>query len=120
MLNKLKFTVIFAFILSLLITSLAFAMPSEMNYQGKLTDIGGDPLDGTYDMKFRIYNAASGGNMLWNEEQSVLVTDGVFDVSLGAVVPLFEGLFAATSLYLEVVIYNPDNTLWETLTPLSA
>jgi len=121
MLDKLRFTLIFTLVLSLLLTSLAFAIPRKMNYQGKVTDAAGTPLDGTYDMKFRIYNGSDDGNLLWGgpdgEEHSVLVTDGVFAVSLGAVMPLFEGVFTSTSQYLDVEIYNPVSSTWETLSP---
>ena len=121
MLNKLRLTVIFAFVLSLLLTSLAFAVPSEMNYQGKVTDAVGDPLDGTYDMRFRLYNALTGGIQLWNspdgEEQSVLVTEGIYNVSLGAIEPLLEKIFSNDNLYLEVAIYNSGSAAWETLAP---
>ena len=121
MLDKLRFMVIFVLVLSLLLSALAFAVPSEMNYQGKVTDTGGNPLDGKYAMKFRLYNALTGGTQLWNypdgEEQSVLVTDGIYNVSLGVLSPLFEDIFSGDNLYLEVLIYHEDSSAWETLSP---
>jgi hypothetical protein len=67
--------------------SVAFAadIPRLINYQGMLTDDGGDPLNGTPDIMFRIYNASSGGTLRWNEtHSSIPVTDGLFNVILGS------------------------------------
>src|SRR3989344_5761697 len=43
------------------------AIPPMMNFQGRLTDSGGNPRNGNFDMAFRIYDASSGGNLLWDE-----------------------------------------------------
>lgn len=60
-------------------------IPQEISYQGKVTDTSGIPVpDGSYIMRFRIYNAASGGSVLWDSgNQSVSLTGGIFDVNLG-------------------------------------
>ncbi len=118
MLNKSRSTVIIAFVLSLFLTSLAGAIPQEINYQGKVTNADGVPLNGTYDMRFYIFNHPTEENELWNEPQSVLITDGIFNVSLGAVLPLSEDIFTSSYLGLEVTIYN-DNSIppWEILSP---
>ena len=34
-------------------------------YQGRLANASGNPLTGTYNMSFRLYNASSGGTPLW-------------------------------------------------------
>jgi hypothetical protein len=52
------------------------AIPTTINYQGQLTDDQGDPVpDGSYDMQFYLFDAATGGNQLWNspngEQQTV-------------------------------------------------
>ncbi len=121
MLKKLRFTVGLVLILSLFLTSLALAVPGEISYQGKVTDAVGDPIDGTYDMRFRLFSALTGGFELWNppsgEVQSVLVSDGIYNVSLGAVEPLLEKYFSNDNLYLEVAIYNPISSSWERLAP---
>ncbi|MFZ1600635.1 MAG: hypothetical protein WBB71_03620, partial [Candidatus Saccharimonas aalborgensis] len=37
-------------------------IPYKLNFQGRLTDASGNPMAaGTYNMKFRIYDASSGG-----------------------------------------------------------
>jgi hypothetical protein len=59
-------------------------IPKLINYQGMLTNSSGDPLTGTYDINFRVYNASSGGDQRWEETQTdVAVTGGLFNVILG-------------------------------------
>lgn len=64
------------------------SVPHLLNYQGRLTDSAGAPLNGSYQITFRIYDAESGGNLLWEEAQSVVISQGVFAVLLGSVVNL--------------------------------
>jgi len=60
-------------------------IPKVINYQGKVTDTGGTPVDdGSYQMRFRIINAPAGGTVLWDSDfQTVSVNGGVFNVLLG-------------------------------------
>jgi hypothetical protein len=63
-----------------------------ITYQGYLTDNNDNPLNGTYTMRFRIYNAQSGGTLLWDSgNTSVSVTDGLFDTRLGITTDIFNG-----------------------------
>ncbi|MAX22097.1 MAG: hypothetical protein CMJ60_07995 [Planctomycetaceae bacterium] len=61
--------------------------PERMTYQGYLVDGNGDPLGkdvpANYDVVFRIYDAKSGGNKIWSEQQTVTVDKGYFSVLLG-------------------------------------
>jgi len=68
-----------------LIISASADIPQIINYQGKVTDIGGIPVaDGTYEIRFRIYNDPTAGTLLWDDtHSSVQITDGVFNVALG-------------------------------------
>jgi len=81
--------ILVSFILFFL-TSVSYAqIPRLINYQGKLTDTGGNPVaDGSHSVTFRIYDAASGGNLLWEETQSILVQKGIFSCFLGGVTNL--------------------------------
>ncbi len=64
--------------------NLAADIPKLINYQGMLTDDTGEPLDGDFDLYFRIYNAPASGTMRWEEAHSAVeVTDGLFNVILG-------------------------------------
>jgi hypothetical protein len=88
------------FVLSLFFVAPAAqaVVPGLMNYQGTLTDDGGVALDTTVAMTFTIYYDSTGTGSIWTETQpSVVVVDGVFNVLLGSVNPLSEGLFGGTS-----------------------
>ena len=50
-----------------LLSSLALAVPTEMNHQGRLTDASGVGLQGTQVLTFRIHDAETGGNLQWSE-----------------------------------------------------
>jgi hypothetical protein len=47
--------------------------------QGRLTDAGGNPLTGSYTIRFGIYEVASGGSALCQETKSVEVVNGLFN-----------------------------------------
>ena len=95
----------------------AMAVPSLIDYQGKLTNISGCVLNGEYQIKFLLYYEETGGTALWNEQQTVIVDEGLFDVQLGKVTPFPADLFENDSRYLEMVMYNPEMNSWETLSP---
>ena len=60
-------------------------IPKLINYQGMLTGDTGEPLDGTFDTFFRIYNAPSGGDKRWEENHAALsVSQGLFNAILGS------------------------------------
>lgn len=89
-------------------TSLSLAeIPKMINYQGMLTDNAtGDPLNGTPDITFRIFDASSGGNKKWEETYSgVTVTKGLFNVILGSVNPI-DTLSFTQDYWLEVQVDN--------------
>ncbi len=72
--------------LALFISQLFSQVPQKMNYQGVLTDTDGNLVaDGVYTMNFRMYTVAEGGKALWIEEQTVQITNGIFNVNLGEI-----------------------------------
>lgn len=83
-------------LLVLFFISSAFAptdpIPHMINYQGMLTNDEGTPLNGLYDLTFRIYDVPSGGTALWtgnyNDEE---VLDGLFNVILEVPASVFNG-----------------------------
>ncbi|OYD13829.1 hypothetical protein CH333_09840 [candidate division WOR-3 bacterium JGI_Cruoil_03_44_89] len=90
------------------------AIPQEINFQGYLTDADADTaLSGNYDMVFKIYDAGTGGNVLWNESWTdVSVDGGIFNVILGETQSIPDSVFLDyTNLWLELLIEG------ETLTP---
>lgn len=93
---------------SLIAPSIAQAAPNTINYQGRLTDTNGVNMpDGQYNMKFRIYDAATGGTMVYlttfQMANRVTVTNGQFNVQL----PNIDTSFSADSRYLEVELPTP-------------
>lgn len=116
-------TVLFAIVLAALLffTNRAGAFPflaptanstSVISYQGRLTDAGGAPLTGAYDMVFRFYSASSGGSPLWSESWTdVQVTDGLFNVMLGSVTAIPQSVVTSNSnLWLGIKV-GTDNEM---------
>jgi len=62
---------------------------TTINYQGRLADSGGNPLTQTgLTVRFAIYDALTGGNLIWPaagpETHVIDVSDGLFSVGLGS------------------------------------
>ncbi len=71
----------------------AAAVPELINYQGYLTDAGGNPLNGNVTLTFRIWDADVAGSELWSESHAAVpVARGVFNVVLGASVAISSSL----------------------------
>jgi hypothetical protein len=60
------------------------ATSNYIPFQGRLTDTAGNPLDGTYNVTFRIYDVSSGGTALCSDTNSVSVTAGLFSTYVDA------------------------------------
>ena len=62
------------------------AIPQTFNIHGKLLNGSSDALSGTHNMTFKIYDSASGGNLLWNSAIQGVTTDsnGVYSLILNA------------------------------------
>ena len=60
-------------------------VPSLINYQGRLTDAQGQPVTGNRTMAVRIYDAASAGNMTYEESiGTVAVGNGTYSFRFGS------------------------------------
>jgi hypothetical protein len=81
-------------------------VPQMVNYQGRLTDSGGEPLDTTVSMTFSIYDVGEGGAAIWSETHSVVeVVEGLFCVILGSAgSPLPDSIFSGEERYLGVTV----------------
>jgi hypothetical protein len=78
------------------------ATPAMMNFQGRLTKPDGTPVaDGTYSIRFSLWDAASGGAEKWNQTlSSVAVRNGAFAARLDTnTANLFNG-----DLWMEIKI----------------
>jgi len=96
------------------ITLFAFAIPAIsnatdvpqfLNYQGYLTNSSGQPVSGSHQIVFKLYNGfLSGGTSFWTETQpAVQVTDGRFSVVLGKITPLDTTQFTG-STYIGITV----------------
>src|SRR3989338_4732516 len=108
---QMKKIAIISIIFSILSLSLSIAaIPSVINYQGKLTDPNDNALTGSYNFVFKIYDVSTGGTALWSETQNnVVVTNGAFNTMLGSVTPIT--LAFDNQYWFEVAVNG------ETLTP---
>ena len=119
MLILLSLPVVIALVACFASSDSAFAVqsvPYKMNFQGRVTNSTGNPLAaGTYNMKFSIYSAASGGTLLWSEQRQnsastgvSVATGGLFSVQLGDVVSLPPSIFNnANKIYFEIELPTP-------------
>ncbi|MGH8016247.1 MAG: hypothetical protein ACREBV_08665, partial [Candidatus Zixiibacteriota bacterium] len=99
-----------AILLLISLSSLASAaIPQFIKYQGLLTDSSGVAIEGLQNMTFKLYDAAVNGNQLWTESQTVNVSQGLFQVSLGANNPLTQDVFDAAQVWLGITVgANPE------------
>ncbi|OGU33294.1 MAG: hypothetical protein A2057_10760 [Ignavibacteria bacterium GWA2_35_9] len=64
-------------------------IPQTISYQGVLTDNAGIVVpNDNYTLTFRLYDAITGGTLLWEESRIIPVEQGLFEVILGEVVPI--------------------------------
>jgi len=94
------------FLLSLIASPIASKaqLQRQISYQGYLALPNGNPLaDGQYSLVLRMYDDATAGNLVWEETQTTAIAKGLFNVYLGAVVPLATVDFSK-QLYLEMAI----------------
>lgn len=74
-------------------------VPPMINYQGRLVNSNGVPLaTGDYELRFRIWDAATNGNLLWGPQ----VFNGQSGPGYGSLVPVVQGYFN--------VILGPSDT----------
>jgi hypothetical protein len=79
------------------------AIPQTINYQGLLAE-DGVAVDGTRSVRFKIYDSAQGGGVLWQEDQVVTFTDGVFSVMLGSATSMPQSVFSGAQRWLAISI----------------
>jgi hypothetical protein len=106
----------------------AIGVSRKLSYQGRLTDLNGNPLGGVtgtnYCFRFRVYDAQTGGSQLWPlggatpAATTVKVKDGIFTTALGDANALNYDFTANDTAYLQVEINAAPTTCtgsWETL-----
>ena len=102
------------FLISCLSVAALATTPNLINFQGRLTTAGLPVADSTYTVTFSIFDAPTGGQWLWTETHSgIAITQGLFSVLLGSIVPFEDTLFNGPSRFLEVQVGS------ETINPRS-
>ena len=84
----------------------AAPLGTAFTYQGRLTD-GGQPANGTYDLKFILYDDTSAGSAVAGPitNSPVAVTNGLFTVALD----FGEGVFTGDARWLEIAVRTGTN-----------
>ena len=81
------------------------SVPGEVNYQGLLLDDQGSPIDGSVALVFALFDDLAAGTQLWSESHpSVAVSQGIYEVALGSLVPIDASLLAGGEVYLEISV----------------
>src|SRR5579864_4117762 len=90
----------------------AWAGGKLLNVQGKLTNSGGTALSGNYTITFRMYaNLADPiANAIWMESQTLNVSSGSFNVTLGNVTAL-DSIPFNKAYYLGMQVSGDSNEL---------
>lgn len=97
-------------ILSFLLFSVTILaqIPVTFNYQGILKTADGNIVpDGTYNLTFKLYPSADGGNPEFSETQSIEITDGIINATLGKVSNI-KFTSARHPIWLGITIGNGD------------
>lgn len=83
-----------------------------INYQGRLTNPNGKPLDGVFPMRFRIYNSAISGTLLWDSSvMNISVDNGLFNVELDVYPEIFNGQGLWLRIYVDGEWLSPRQEL---------
>ncbi len=84
------------------------AVPKVLNYQGKLLDTSGVGVNDTLDMTFRLYTSQTGGTAIWIEDHNgtnaVPVSNGLFSVELGSIIPFPPTVDFSIPYWLEIQV----------------
>lgn len=111
--------------------------PPFIDYQGVVLDSAGAPLAPdvagapapiNYAMEFKVWDASSGGNLVWAEKQNVTVSNGKFSIQLGkgtAIVGLttqvpqdqIQNAFVGSNRFLGVAVTIPPATSGTEIVP---
>ena len=70
--------------LTLILSSIGFAVPLQVTQQGRILDSNGAGVSGLHDLTFRIYDAETSGTLLWEESITTTMTNGYYAAVLGA------------------------------------
>jgi len=112
--NYRKLRLISALIAIAIFAASAAAQTTAFNYQGKLNDAG-VPASGSYQLQFKLFDAAVGGGQIGATVADVPVTatNGVFSVKLDFGAAVFTG----ANRFLEISVRHNSSESYVTLSP---
>jgi hypothetical protein len=88
--------------------SVAAVVSGRIPIQGRLTDAGGNPLNGTYSILFRLYDVSLGGTAVCSDTNSVTVDNGLF---YSEILGNCSGVVEGQQLYLGITVEtDPEMT----------
>lgn len=80
-------------------------IPNLINYQGRLTDVQGKPVNGIVEMSVRVYDAPTGGNLVYEESiGSVEVVNGTYSFQFGDAANGIIGILVGFQCHLALVV----------------
>ncbi len=85
----------------------AWAVPAQLAHQGRLLDVEGVPLEGHHTLTFALYDALTGGAVVWTESIDINMVGGFYSVVLGADEannPLDDLVLGNPPLWLELTV----------------
>lgn len=96
-------------------TATASTVTQGITYQGKLTDAAGNPLTGSYSVRFSLYNVSTGGTPFASSTQVISSTNGLFTTQV-TFNPLY---FSGQELWLGIKVgTDPEMTPRQQVRPV--
>ncbi|HEY5948200.1 MAG TPA: hypothetical protein VIV40_22040 [Kofleriaceae bacterium] len=94
------------------------AVPTTVTFTARLVDdASGEALTGSHQSVFTLYDAPTGGNVMWSESHEITPDDGMIYIDLGSQQALNDTVFSGKQLFLQVSL---DGTLLEPRISLSS
>src|SRR5690606_32294965 len=89
-----------------------------LNFQARLKTNGGSIVpDGNYNIEFKVYDAITGGNLLWTETRTgtdrVRVVNGYFSVTLGSVTAFSSSIDWGEEKFITMNIGGTGSPSWD-------
>jgi hypothetical protein len=86
----------------------AQSVPEAVSFTARV-NVDDAPADGTFDFVLELYDAGSGGNVVWTEtHDGVEVSDGLAFLTMGAGTVLDAAVFDGAELYLQVTFDSTE------------
>ncbi|MCA9537930.1 MAG: collagen-like protein, partial [Myxococcales bacterium] len=95
--------------LAMLLPIVAWALPNQIIQEGLITDNAGRPFEDVHRIRVRFYDAADGGNVLFDETHAAVpFFDGYYAIAIGSEQALDGAIFRQPNLYMGLSIDRGD------------